>query len=261
MTADYYAMLHDEDLRPITANEIDGGSRRRGDVAGGSGEAWKDSWRLHYLMRLVLFTRKPNHISNLIGDPGPQSRHSMLYTLLGDRKARDCITLAAQHAERSGEMDVAIQLFRRTRNRSDFNRALRLLNVELSSCMQPSTSSERRAEYESFAWEFVRTHLVNPNVSSDYVDQSSFLTGEGREGSMDRGGQAELRFFLAQTRALKCQLAMCKFFKCMYDGNWVEARVRAREPSLFRLIRWRDRVELMGIAMISRSQLWRISNL
>ena len=43
--------------------------------------------------------------------------------------------------------------------------------------------SERRAEYESFAWEFVRTHLVNPNVSSDYVDQSSFLTGEGERAA------------------------------------------------------------------------------
>lgn len=229
MAADYYAMLHNEDLMNDKGSQVEGGLR----------EPWKDSWRLHYLTRLVLLTRRRKHISDLIGDPGPQSRHSILYSLLGDRRARDCITLAAQHAEKCGEMNVAIQLFRRTRNRSDFNRALRLLNVELSSCMQPHASTERRAEYEAFAWEFVRTHLVNPNVSSDYVDQSGFLTGEG---SIDGSGQAELRLFLAQTRALKCQLAMCKFFKCMYEGKWAEARVEGKRTKLVSF----DQVEGQG---------------
>lgn len=231
MAADYYAMLHDEDLVHREAGVL---GESAGDVMAGRGEPWKDSWRLHYLMRLVLFTRKQNHLSDLIGDPGPQSRNSMLYSLLGDRKATDCITRAAQQAEASGEMDVAIQLFRRTRNGPDFNRALRLLNGELASCMQPHASAERRAEYEAFAWEFVRTHLVNASVSPDYVDQSAFLTGEGGGGGggIGGGGQAELRLFLAQTRALKCQLAMCKFFKRMYEGNWGEARVEGKRTKL-----------------------------
>jgi hypothetical protein len=235
MAADYYAMLHDEDLMHREAGVFggDGGGLGGGDAMAGRGEPWKDSWRLHYLMRLVLYTRKPNHLSDLIGDPGPQSRHSMLYSLLGDRKATDCITRAAQQAEASGEMDVAIQLFRRTRNGPDFNRALRLLNGELASCMQPHASAERRADYEAFAWEFVRMHLVNASVSPDYVDQSGFVTGGGGSGSgVGGGGQAELRLFLAQTRALKCQLAMCKFFKRMYEGKWGEARVEGKRTKL-----------------------------
>ena len=105
MTADYYAMLR-RGSQPITANEIDGGSRRRGDVAGERGV--EDSWRLHYLS--ALYCLRSLIISATLSAAAEPP--SMLYTLLGDRKAKDCITLAAQHAERSGEMDVAIQLFR-----------------------------------------------------------------------------------------------------------------------------------------------------
>lgn len=235
VAADYYAMLHDEDLMPVED------SLSSHDYMAGR-EPWKDSWRLHYLMGLVLFTRNPSHLSDLIGDPGAQSRQSILYSLLGHQKAIDCISLAAQQAESSGEIDVAIHLFRRTRRRSDFNRALKLLNGELASCIQPHASMERRAEFEAFAWDFVRMHLVSASESPDFVDESGFLTSERGEGEINGRGEAELKFFLTQIRALKCQLAMCKFFKRMYEGAWAEARVEGKRTKLIAF----DQVEGQG---------------
>ena len=113
MTADYYAMLHDEDLRPITANEIDGGSRRRGDVAEEAGGVER-LMEVALPHRLVLFTRKPNHISNLIGDPGPRAA-TPCCTLYSGIGKQGTVLRWLHNMLRDLVRWMAIQLFRRTR--------------------------------------------------------------------------------------------------------------------------------------------------
>ncbi len=215
--ADYFAMLQNEHST-LKDSELGAGGSGAASSSSSAPEAWKDSWRRHYLTQLVLVTRPHKHLSILVGDPGGQARHSVLNKLLGDTKADDCICGAAQLATQGGEADIAIELYRRARR---FNPAMRLLNKELSCSLQPHAEPSRRDAVEALATAFARQHLIDPNVSPDYVDDTAIA-----------GGEPAKRAFRTEKKTLRTQLILAKFFKCTRGGNHAAARDSAQRTML-----------------------------